>query len=227
MHTLAIDSSARACSCAILKDGKLLGEGFIDVGLTHSRTLMPLVESILKSADMALSDVDRFAVSVGPGSFTGVRIGVSAIKGMAFALDKPCVGVSTLLAMAYQPLRLYEGPVCPVMDARVRQAYAALFDLECGTVTRLWEDGAVGLDDLRARLPAGTLLVGDGAHLLYDPDGPFKMAPPHLVAQRAVGVALAAADMPDMAADALVPIYLRRPQAEREYQEKQRKEDAT
>lgn len=220
MYTLAIDSSARACSCAVFEDGRLLGEGFIDVGLTHSRTLMPLVEGVLAGAALTPSDMDRFAVSVGPGSFTGVRIGVSAVKGMAFALDKPCVGVSTLLAMAHQPLGLYEGMVCPMMDARVKQVYTALFEIKNGRVIRLKEDEALPIDTLRQSLPEGTLLIGDGAHLLYDPEGPLRIMPPHLVAQRAVGVALAAAEMPDISADEIVPIYLRRPQAEREYAEK-------
>ncbi len=220
MLTLALDSSGRAASCALFDGERLLAESFMDVGLTHSQTLLPLLERTLLSAGVKIGDLDRLAVSVGPGSFTGVRIGVSTIKGLAFGLDIPCVGVSTLAALACYPAGLCEGPVCPVMDARAGQVYSALFEVRGDNIARRMEDAALPVEELRRLLPEGSLLVGDGAHLLYSPDGPFRMAPAHLRLQRAVGVALAARDLPGVSADRLAPIYLRRPQAERQRAER-------
>ena len=200
MLILALDSSASPASAALLEDGRILSEFYMNTKQTHSQTLMPMVESVLRLAERTLGDVDRIAVSAGPGSFTGVRIGVSCVKGMAMARNIPCAGVSTLRAMA-ENARGMEGIVCAVMDARCGQVYNAMFRVSGGT-----------------RL----LLVGDGAELCHKTFSAFgaRLLPPMLRFQRAVGVALAAEAGETVAADALMPVYLRLPQAERELKKK-------
>ena len=126
MKILALETSAKAVSAAVSEDGKILCSGYQDTGLTHSRTLMPIVEHILKNTGLAVADMDAIAVAAGPGSFTGIRIGVSAAKGLAFAAEKPAVGVSTLAAMARNVAWL-DGLVICAMDARRQQVYNALF----------------------------------------------------------------------------------------------------
>ena len=135
MIILAIDTSASPVSAAVLRDGFLVGEFFLNTKTTHSQTLMPMVESILSLSGIGLSDIDVFAVNAGPGSFTGVRIGVASIKGMTLAQEKPCAAVSTLAAMAYG-LPYTNGIVCAVMDARCSQVYNALFRLKNGSLLR-------------------------------------------------------------------------------------------
>ena len=169
MLILAFESSARAASAALLRDGKLISQYAQCSGLTHSRTLLPMGEDMLKNAELTLDDVDLIAVAHGPGSFTGVRIGVSMVKGLAWAGDKPCVGVSTLEAMAWHGLAA-GGLVCPVMDARRSQVYNALFSIEDGRPVRLTEDRPISLEELAAELAASDwapFLVGDGAELTY------------------------------------------------------------
>ena len=139
MITLAFESSAKAASVALVRDGSLISQYSQCSGLTHSRTLLPMAEDLLKNAELQLSDVDLFAVAHGPGSFTGIRIGVSTVKGLAWACDKPCVGVSTLESMAWHGLAA-GGLVCPVMDARRSQVYNALFEIRDGKPARLTED---------------------------------------------------------------------------------------
>lgn len=224
MLILAFESSAKAASVALCRDGALISQYSQCSALTHSRTLLPMAEDMLKNAELSLGDVDLIAVAHGPGSFTGIRIGVSTVKGLAWALDKPCVGVSTLEAMAWHGLAR-GGYICPVMDARRGQVYNALFKIENGAPARLTEDRPIALselsDELRA-LDAPVFLVGDGTALAkkhFDEAGiPCEAAPENLVWQSAWGVAMAAADKPAGNADALLPVYLRLSQAERERQ---------
>lgn len=230
MLTLAFESSAKAASVALVRDGALLSQYSQCSGLTHSRTLLPMAEDMLKNAECKLSDVDLFAVAHGPGSFTGIRIGVSTVKGLAWAAEKPCVGVSTLEAMAWHGLAA-GGLVCPVMDARRQQVYNALFRIEDGAPRRLTEDRPIALEQLAGELAAlgeGAFLVGDGAALAAEYLAlhgiPFRMAPENLRFQSAWGVAMAAAGKQPGSADALLPVYLRLSQAERERQERLRAE---
>ena len=146
MKILAMDSTATAASVALMEDGCLLGEFYMNVKLTHSQTLLPMAEQLLACTQVALQDIGLFAVSAGPGSFTGVRIGVSAVKGLALAQSKPCVGVSTLEAMAYNAGQL-DGIACCLMDARCGQVYGALFEVGGGRVTRLTEDAALPAEE--------------------------------------------------------------------------------
>ena len=238
MKLLALDSSAVCASVCIMEDGKTLGETFVHSPQTHSQTLMVTVQSLLEQIHLSVSDIDVFAVSAGPGSFTGVRIGVACVKGMAMAEDKPCVGVSTLEAMA-ENCRDCAGIVCAVMDARCQQVYNALFRAENGNLTRLTEDRALSIEDLAKECDAlrePVLLVGDGASIC-DASEPFQaVSGRHLVSeqlryQRAGGVASSAmkkaAAGETVSAGELNPVYLRLPQAERELKRKQKLEGLT
>ena len=218
-------------SVAICDNEELIAQNFQRTGLTHSATLMPMVESMLKNTGLSLRDVDVIAVASGPGSFTGLRIGVSAAKGLAWPADKPCASVSTLEAMAWQ-LSGMDGLVCAAMDARRQQVYNALFDLQDGKPIRLTPDRAISLDELKAELSNNAknqILVGDGAHLCYNAfqsvGYPVRMAPPHLRYQTAWGVARCALEQARQGqltdAANLIPNYHRLSQAERERLAKQ------
>ena len=226
MLILAFESSAKAASVALCRDGHLVSQYSQCSGLTHSRTLLPMAEDMLKNAELTLQDVDLIAVAHGPGSFTGIRIGVSTVKGLAWAGDKPCVGVSTLEAMAWHGLAA-GGVVCPVMDARRSQVYNALFAIKDGRPQRLCPDRPIALSELAEdvkKLDAPVFLVGDGAAItrdFFDAQGiPCRVAPENLLWQDAWGVAMAAMDKTPGNADSLLPVYLRLSQAERERQER-------
>ena len=226
MLILAFESSAKSASVALVKDGALLSQYSQCSALTHSRTLLPMAEDMLKNAEIKLSEVDLIAVAHGPGSFTGIRIGVSTVKGLSWAADKPCVGVSTLEAMAWHGL-LSGGYVCPVMDARRQQVYNALFKIEDGKPQRITDDRPIALaqlaDEVRS-LNAPVLLVGDGAALtekfFRENSVPCRIAPENLRWQSAWGVAMAASDKQPGTSETLLPVYLRLSQAERERQER-------
>ena len=222
MKILSVDSSAKACSAAVLEDDKILGSFFINTALTHSQTLVPMIDALIKNTSTDLKSVNAFAVSAGPGSFTGVRIGVSAVKGLAMPLDKPCISVSTLESMPYNIISEDCIAVC-VMDARCSQVYNALFEINIGNVKRLCEDRALSIDDLAEDLKKYNkklILVGDGAELCYNSYkeklNNIYLAPENSRYQNASGVALAAVTKESISYDELLPVYLRLPQAQRE-----------
>ena len=232
MLTLAFETSAKAASVALTENSKLLGESYQNTGLTHSQTLMVMAEDLLKQCGKTVADITAVAVAEGPGSFTGVRIGVAAAKGFAWGKALPCYGISTLEAMAVS-LGAYEGHICACMDARRNQVYNALFLADSGKLERVTEDRAIALADLKTELEhidGPIFLVGDGANLTFKTlsgDIPNLILPPeHRLHQRAVGVALlaekqqTAGDSGD--ANALNPNYLRLSQAERERMEKEK-----
>ncbi len=233
MKILALDSTAAPASCALVEDGQIVASATVNTRQTHSQTLMPMIADMLKNSGRMLKDVTAMAASVGPGSFTGVRIGIASVKGLAFADDIPCVPVSTLEAMAYNLAGApYTGLICGLMDARCQQVYTALFRCEDGALTRLTADEALPLSELQERLAAydePILAVGDGAEMTCRALGTalprLRLAPPHLRLQNAVGVAMAAVDAAaqgkTVSAEALLPTYLRLPQAERELKMKQ------
>lgn len=236
MKILAFESSAKAASVALMEDGVLLAEQFQNNGKTHSATLMPMAESILRDCEVTPGDVDVVAVAIGPGSFTGVRIGVAAAKGFAWAAEKPCCPVSTLLGMATQMAHV-KGVICPVMDARRSQVYNALFESDGTILRRLTPDRAISLEELQKDLETvknPVFLVGDGSKLCYnaliDQIPQLVMPPKHLEMQRASGVAMAAtvlvAENGTVASSELVPNYLRLSQAERQRLEKELKGDS-
>ena len=223
MNILAIESSAKAASVALCRDGALMAQYFQASGLTHSRTLLKMAENLLADLELTLRDVDAVAVARGPGSFTGVRIGVAAAKGLCWGGDLPAIGVSTLEAMAWQGQGREDCIICPAMDARRGQIYNARFRFEGEKLLRLTEDRAVSLDELAEEAKKEKIsyfFVGDGAALCYNrflAEGlPARLAPPPLLLQTAWGVAMAARGRFPQPGDDLTPNYLRLSQAERE-----------
>ena len=225
MKILAFESSAKAASTALLSDGLLLAEYTQNSGQTHSRTLMQMAKDMLTSCDLTPQDIGAVAVAAGPGSFTGVRIGMACAKGFAWGLQLPLYGVSTLEAMT-RSAAYADGIYCACMDARKGQIYNALFDWTAGTLLRRTEDRAIAISELSQELQTisgPVYLIGDGAKLVFDTlkdeNLPLQLLPEHLRQQRASGVALAA--MEKIAANetgdaaALTPNYLRQAQAER------------
>lgn len=227
MLILALDSTATTASAALWQGGGVLCEYTVNAGNTHSVTLLPMVEHMLRVAGVSLGDIDVYAVSAGPGSFTGVRIGVATVKGLALKDDKPCIGVSALEALA-ENLAVCRGFICPVMNARRQQVYTAIFHSDGGKLTRMIEDSAMSLDELRARisdLGEPVFFCGDGYFLTEGMSD--TVTPPRLRLQSAASVAAVAERMWNAAKDksvfrasSLVPFYLRKPQAEREREER-------
>ena len=232
VNLLAIDASSLPASCALYRDGHLLAEEYLHNRMTHSQTLMPMVQHMLATAGLGPEAVDLFAVTVGPGSFTGLRIGIASAKGMAFGSGKPCLPVSTLTALAWNCL-CHRGLVYAVMDARCAQVYTAAFRSDgMGGMEPLGEDEAIPLADLQQRIAAAqepVMLVGDGARLCYDSledKTQVVLAPAALRFQRASSLGMAALDAlakgaEPIPAEALAPTYLRLPQAERELLQRQ------
>ena len=226
MKIIALESSAVTASVAVAEDERLLAQSFQNSGLTHSATLMPMAADLLKNAGLTLEEMDVVAVAAGPGSFTGVRIGVAAAKGLAWPGGKPCAPCSTLESMAWQCAHM-GGEICAAMDARRSQVYCARLFAENGALTRLTPDRAMGLDELAEEVRASgrpQVLVGDGAHLAQgalEGEGlPCILTPPHLRFQTAWGVARAALELARagrlVSAAAMSPSYHRLSQAERE-----------
>lgn len=221
---LSIDSSAVSASVALTDNESVIKSEFINTGLTHSETLMPMIKRVADGVD--LSELDAIAVTVGPGSFTGVRIGVATVKGIAFTNNIPCIGVSTLEAIAYN-FSDKNCIVCAVMDARRMQFYNAVFSINDGVVTRLCSDRAIDINDLREDISKyeNVIIAGDGAKLCYDNlslDNVMLADDGHIF-QNAVSVAMCAKNKEKISHSALVPVYLRQSQAERELKLKLKK----
>lgn len=214
---LSLDSTAVTASVALTDNESVLKSEFVNSGLTHSETLLPMIKRVMQGH--SFSELDGIAVTAGPGSFTGVRIGIATVKGLAFSLSTPCYSVSTLEAIAYNFVDC-DCIVCAVMDARRMQFYNALFKVENGVVSRLCEDRAIGIDELRNELAdmKSVVIAGDGAKLCYENlglDG-CALAPQDKLYQNAVGVARTIKNKTPITPEQLVPVYLRLSQAERE-----------
>ena len=227
MNILALESTAKTASVAIVTNGEVRYCAQADNGLTHSKLLLPMVEDALKNCSLTPKDIDVFAATAGPGSFTGVRIGAAVLKGLAFGTDKPCVSISTLESLAMNLIPL-EGIYCPVMDARREQVYTALFTSESGNFTRLTEDCAMSFDELYNLLrekvnESPVYLCGDGADVIApyfeSKELNFKLPPRALISQNAASTALCALKLYESgnfsSAAEFSPTYLRLPQAER------------
>ena len=229
MKILALDSTAKVASVAVCEDGLLLGEYTVNNGNTHSETLLPMVESLLGLLSLSVDDIDAFALTAGPGSFTGVRIGAATVKGLAFASGKPCVGVSTLEALARTP-SVVNGLVCPVMNARRNQVYTALFRAKDGRLERLMPDSAIAiseLDQMLSQYDEPVTLCGDGYQITADQlTHPILPLQERLRHQSAFCTALCAMEMIERGEVGndltLAPTYLRLSQAERERMEREK-----
>lgn len=224
MNILAVDTAGRSASVALMRDDALIYETVCNCGLTHSETLMPMIDAALKTAGLRPDSIDLYAVTAGPGSFTGLRIGLSAVKGMALPRQTPCAGVSTLEALAR--CHTGQGVVICALDARRGQVYWAAFDLE--THERLTPDAAAPVEeaaDFALRCKKSVFFVGDGAALCYNVYKQVLPCPPALRVGRAAGAALAAREMWKnglcVSPARLMPDYLRLSQAERERAERE------
>ncbi len=228
MIVLALDSTAKAAAVALLRDGELIAKDMHDDGNTHSSTLLPMVEALLKENSLTVEDIDLFAASAGPGSFTGVRIGAATVKGLAFGKNRPCVPVSALEALAYN-MRDTDGVVCALMDARRGQFYTALFRVSGGEVERLSPDEAKSGEDIAASLEKyeKVYLVGDGACVAKPFFSDNAVLAPNdrlladgesvgLLALKLFGSGVSVSD------SEFAPTYLRLPQAERERLEREK-----
>lgn len=226
---LAVDTSAKSVSCALAKDGRVLGSFYANTGLTHSQTLMPMIENLLRISDCTIADLDAVAVNAGPGSFTGVRIGVSAVKGLAFTHNLPCISVSTLESMAENVAVDDNTVICCLMDARCQQVYGALFKKDdAGNPVRISPDTALTIAEMGEMVSSlqerSVLLVGDGSELCYrawkETIPNVYLAPASARYQNASATAIVAnrafQSGAYVSAEELQPVYLRLPQAERE-----------
>lgn len=232
MNILAVDTSALTATVAVFKNGVSVFENNITNALTHSETLMPMIDCALKSVKLTPSDVDLFAVSNGPGSFTGIRIGVSTIKALAYAVNKPVIGIGTLYALSANLACVESMPICPIMDARRNQVYNALYSFHDGKANILVPPRALSIDDLCSTVSFPVMFVGDGVGVYKDRIVELcgenaHFAPPHMRTQKAASVAYLAsiADESEyLTPEALEVCYLRKSQAEREREEKERNE---
>ena len=219
MKLLAIESSGLVASAAVFADDTIVAEFTVNNKQTHSQTLLPMIDQVVTMSGIDLKEIDAIATTSGPGSFTGVRIGVATVKGLAFEKNIPCISVSTLEAIACNFIK-EDAIVCAVMDARRMQFYNAVFEIKNGTVKRLCKDRAISIDDLRKDLAkySKVIIAGDGAKLCFDNlnlDNAV-LSPNDKMYQCAQGVACAANSKEKISAAALMPIYLRLSQAERE-----------
>ena len=226
MKILSVDTSAVSASVAVTEDEKVISLMNVNAGLTHSRTLLPMIDAAIKNSETDIKSIDYFACSAGPGSFTGIRIGISALKGLSDGLEKKCIAVSTLEGLAYNLLG-NDCIACAAMDARCKQVYTALFDIEGDKVTRLTEDEALKIEDLKEILlkyNKRVVFVGDGAELCNRELG-YDIAPAVIRYQNAASVGICAfrsfSEDKLLYPDSLMPVYLRLPQAERELKKKQ------
>ncbi len=224
MNILAVETSAVTASAAVLCGDEIKAQISFTNGLTHSQTIMPIVDYCLKGAGLSVADIDVFAASAGPGSFTGLRIGVGTVKGLAYACGKNCAGVSTLKALAYN-IAPTDKLIVPIMDARRNQVYSGVYGYSGASLKELRPPKALSVEDVIASLDKEAIFVGDGVKAYKDiiakqmKERAF-FAPPQLCLQNAASVAFAALDAPFVSPQELEVIYLRKPQAQREREER-------
>lgn len=241
MKILALDTTAKTATAALAEDGKLTAFTVMNTTNTHSVTLIPIIDNLLRCSEMNIKDIDLFVCSAGPGSFTGVRVGVATVKGFAYAAGKPCIGVSSLEALAMNVISS-DGIVCPVMDARRGQLYNALFRYDGNGLSRLTCDRVITAGELADGLKklAGpndkVYLTGDGLKIAETALTGFEIAVPHEILKyhNAYNVALLgykiysesdSTERAEFTAEKLSPVYLRASQAERERLERLSKEN--
>ena len=225
MRILALDTSGPVAGAALMEDGVITHEITAQHGLTHSQTAMPMVDHCLQAAGITVKDIDLFAAVAGPGSFTGVRIGVCAVRALAHSWNKNAVAIDSLEALAMNAFG-FPGVICPILDARRGQVYCAAFRFEDGQAPlRLMEDEAMSLQDFLKKLPEGEkrMFMGDGLKVHFPTIEKIMgeravCAPAHMAYIRPSAACVLTAQRADQAEDCLhlKPIYLRAPQAERE-----------
>lgn len=229
LKILGIETTAKVSSAAIMDNNNIISEFNLNVGLTHSQTIMPIINNVLDMSGNKLEDIDVFAVTTGPGSFTGVRIGVSLVKGLSLPRDTKCIGISSLESLAYN-LYGFEGYICSAMDARRSQVYSALFEFKDNNMCRIFSDDILKIEQLGEKikdLDKPLLFVGDGAELCYSNlkniNNKFSLAPLQLRYQKAASCCIVAKKLIQedsfnlISAQSISPCYLRPSQAEREY----------
>lgn len=226
MIQLSVDASGKSAACALTNNGKLIASEFTNSGLTHSQTLLPLIDKMLKKADVSIDRIDSFAVTNGPGSFTGLRIGMALIMGLAG--EKPCVAVPTLQALAYNMVDT-NGIIIPVMDARRNQVYTAVFESKDGIISRLEQDCAISVEQVIENLKKYTdkpiWIIGDGAYLFKDTVDFINFPDEDKLYPSGFSIALASQNIQPSTAKQLKINYLRLSQAERELKEKKKNEN--
>lgn len=224
MYVLGVDTTGSTASVGILRDGKILADFTLSSGNTHSTTLLPMIENAVKIAGITLDDINLYGVSIGPGSFTGLRIGVATVKGLAVKNNVPCVGVSSLQALSENYFGTDDSIICPLIDARRERAYFAFFRIKEGNIVRLSEDSVLELSKIKEKLiDFGTEKVhfcGDGAKLICQDN----KEPDDLNTLKGISVAKIAFDLYNKGIwtneAELLPVYLQKTQAEREREEK-------
>lgn len=236
MKILAFETSAKPSSICVIENNVILASSLVNNKLTHSQTLMTLCEDMLKNSKININDIDAFAVSNGPGSFTGLRIGIGAVKGLAFALNKPCLSISSLEGLAYNLLG-FNGIICTIQDARCNQLYFSVFDCNGKSITKLFSEKSINIEDINNILinlkNKNIFLVGDGVSLCYnnikDKFSNLFIAPYHLNFPNAIGIALSAVNKAKnnefISYCDLKPEYLMLPQAQKDFIKKNNKED--
>lgn len=220
MTLLGIETSGKTASVAVCTENAVLAQNSVYTKLTHSQVILPICNDVLKNAGIGLSDVDGIAVSAGPGSYTGLRIGIASVKAICFALNKPCIGISTLESLACN-VSMHKGTICAVMTARLDLVYCALFHSDGVKVTRITDDEILSLEELNKRLDAETgdiAVVGDAADKLTGER--YIIAPPHLKLQLASGLCAAAFGKEFAAPDELEAAYLQITKAEKDLKDR-------
>jgi tRNA threonylcarbamoyladenosine biosynthesis protein TsaB len=225
LKVLGIDTSGKNASVAVTEDGKLLAQYFVRTNKTHSQVILPLCRKMLEDLGIELNDIDRFAVAAGPGSYTGLRIGISAVKALSFALDRQCNGISTLEAIAYNFAGTFDGYICTVMKARLDIVYCAVFRMNGQKPEYCMADCMMTLGELADKLAefdSKIIAAGDAAEELIKKtqQNNIFLAPAHLREQLASGICMSASDKEGQTPDKTEAFYMQITKAEKDLQEK-------
>ncbi len=229
LKILSFDSAGIVCTAAVLEDDNVLAQISENKERTHSETLLPMINSVLTKADTQIKDIEKIAVSAGPGSFTGIRIAVATAKGLAAPFDIPCIAVSTIEAIAHSVPLPENCIICPLLDARRTNFYNAIFEKNCDNIKRLCPDRLISAKNLEEELKSykkEIFLVGEGAEICYNIlENKNNITLPSERNITAVGVAKASKDCIGINSGDILPYYIRPTQAEREYAKKQKTEE--
>lgn len=222
MYILGIETSTTTGSVAVVSEDGVIAKYSLNIEVTHSERLMSTVDRVLKDTGLSMADMDGYAVAIGPGSFTGLRIGLAAVKGLALVTGKPVAAVPTLKALAWN-LPYAAHPICPMLDARKNEVYAAIFRFEGPALVHVMAEAVISLNRLSERVSMMTIFTGEASHLFRkEIDDLFGdralFAPLSAILPSAAAVAAIGMDMiksgKQADLDSLTPMYIRRPEAE-------------